>query len=384
MSKNKKIRIGMIGYQFMGKAHSHAYRDLPFYFHMEVEPVLQTIVGRDAHAVEAAARKMGWVSFETEWEKLIAREDIDVIDIVTPNYLHADIAMAAAAAGKHVICEKPLSMNVEQAKNMLHAVRRAHVNHMICFNYRFAPAVQYAKTLIDEGVLGTIYHVRAKYLQDWIMNPQFPLVWRLQKHTSGSGVHGDLMAHSIDLARFLLGDEISEVSGMMETFIKRRPVQEGIDGPDGSVDVDDAVAFLARFRNGALGVFEATRFANGHRCSNQIEINGSKGSIRWDFERMNHLELYLAEDRRGMQGFRTIHCTEEMHPFASGYWPPGHSIGYEHTFINLLSEFFRGITQGTSPSPNFEDGLQNQMVLEAVEQSAVLKQWVKVEKHGIK
>jgi predicted dehydrogenase len=381
----KKIRIGMVGYKFMGKAHSHAYRDLPFYFDSNVEPVLQALVGRDEAGVKAAAEKMGWASYETDWRRLIERDDIDLIDIVTPNNTHAEIAIAAAEAGKHVICEKPLAMTLEQAQRMLEAVKKNNVVHMICHNYRFAPAVQFAKKLISEGRLGKIYHMRATYLQDWIMDPNFPLVWRLRKEVTGSGTHGDIAAHILDLARFLVG-EFEEVVGMMETFIKERPIGEMSGGLNakveggvlGQVDVDDASAFLARFENGALGVFEATRFAGGNRNGNRFEINGEKGSIRWDLENMNNLQVYLADDEPGLQGFRTINCTEEHHPFAGAYWPAGHIIGYEHTFINLMVQLMKGISEGYSPTPNFEDGVRNQAVLEAVEKSAETRQWIKV------
>ena len=386
----KNVRIGMVGYRFMGKAHSHAYRDLPFYFDTEVEPVLQAVAGRNEAEVKAAADKMGWASYETDWKRLIDRKDIDLIDIVTPNNTHAEIAIAAAEAGKHVICEKPLAMNLEQAQRMLHAVRKNNVVHMICHNYRFAPAVQFAKKLIQEGRLGKIYHIRATYLQDWIMDPNFPLVWRLRKEVTGSGTHGDIAAHILDLARFLVG-EFDEVVGMMETFIKERPIGEMTGGLSarleagslGKVDVDDASAFLARFKNGALGVFEATRFAGGNRNGNRFEINGEKGSIRWDLENMNNLQVYLADDEPGLQGFRTINCTEEHHPYAGVYWPAGHIIGYEHTFINLMKELMNGISKGYSPNPNFEDGVRNQAVLEAVEKSVETRSWVKLEQMSL-
>lgn len=381
----KPVRIGMIGYKFMGKAHSHAYRDLPFYFDTETVPVMQAIAGRDPNATKTAAEKMGWASYETDWRRLLARDDIDAIDICTPNDSHAEIAIAAAKAGKHILCEKPLAMNKEEALRVFEAVKQAGVVHMVCHNYRFAPAVRFAKQLIQQGRLGHIYHFRASYLQDWIMDPSFPLVWRLRKQVCGSGTHGDLMAHSIDLARYLVG-EFAEVSGMMETFIKERPLGEMSGGLSaqtdgdarGIVDVDDAVAFLARFHDGAVGVFEATRFGKGNRNGNRFEINGSKGSLRWNMEQMNQLELYLDDDEAGIQGFRTISCTEEVHPYAGAYWPAGHIIGYEHTFINLVYEFMQGITGGASPAPSFEDGYRNQLVLDAVEQSSRARQWVRL------
>lgn len=386
--QKKKVRIGMIGYKFMGKAHSHAYRDVPFYFDSSVEPVLQAICGRDEEGVKEAAHKMGWNSYETDWRKLIERDDIDLIDIVTPNNSHAEIAIAAAKAGKHVFCEKPLAMTLEEAQEMLKAVEENGVMHVINHNYRFSPAIQWAKKLIDEGRLGKIYHVRATYLQDWIMDPKFPLVWRLSKEVCGSGSHGDLAAHSIDLARFLVG-EFKEVSGILETFIKERPIVESSSGLSGNassdsdtygkVDVDDASVFLARFQNGAIGTFEATRFAGGNRNGNRIEINGEKGSIRWDMEKMNELDVYFHEDEPGLQGFRTINCTEEVHPFAGAYWPAGHIIGYEHTFINLIVDMLDSLGKGENPEPNFVDGVRNQAVLEAVEQSSETKTWISVE-----
>jgi len=384
-AQQKDVRIGMIGYQFMGKVHSHAYRDLPFFFDKGARPILQAIAGRHETAVKQAAEKMGWASYETDWRRLIERDDIDVIDIVTPNYMHAEMAIAAAEAGKHIIMEKPLAMTVEQAERIAEAVKKNNVIHMICHNYRFAPAVQFAKKLIQDGVLGRLYHFRGNYLQDFIIDPAFPLVWRLDKEVSGSGALGDIAVHSIDLARFLIGD-IQEVVAMMETFIKERPVGEMAGGlrakadseQMGKVTVDDAVSVLARFENGVMGTFEATRFATGNRNKNKFEINGEKGSIRWDLENMNNLEIYLTEDAPGLQGFRSINCTEEVHPYVSAYWPPGHIIGYEHTFIHLIHEFLQGVMTKKSPQPNFEDGVQNQKVLAAIEASAQSKHWITI------
>lgn len=359
----------MVGYKFMGKAHAHAWRDLPFYFDVPVQPVLAAVSGRDEAALQQAADVMGFASIETDWHALVERDDIDVVDIVTPNNLHAEIAVAAAKAGKHVICEKPLAMTVAEAETMLHAVKTAGVSNLLCHNYRFAPAVQLAKRLIASGRLGRIFHFRAQYLQDWIMDPAAPMVWRLRKDVTGSGALGDIGAHIIDLARFLVG-EFHSVSGMLHTFVEERP--------GGHVDVDDATAFLARFENGAMGVFEATRFAGGNRNGNRFEVNGEKGSIRWNLEDMNWLEVYFQEDEPGLQGFRRIHCTEEEHPYAGAYWPSGHIIGYEHTFINLFKSFVDGFGQGTPTSPDFEDGLRNQKVLAAVEQSAAQQSWIRL------
>lgn len=386
MSQSKvDVRIGMIGYQFMGKAHSHAYRDIPFFFESKAKPILKALCGRNKDAVTEAAEKMGWESVETDWRALIAREDIDVIDIVTPNHTHAEIAIAAAEAGKHIITEKPLALTVEEAKRMKEAVEKHNVVHMICHNYRFVPAVQYAKQLIDEGKLGRIFHFRATYLQDFIIDPSFPLIWRLKKDVSGSGALGDIAAHSIDLARFLVG-ELEEVSAMSQTFIKERPLGEMAGGLKGAVNseemgevtVDDAVAIMARFANGTFGTFEASRFATGNRNKNTFEINGEKGSLRWDMENMNFLDVYFTEDENGVQGFRRVTCTEEEHPYASAYWPAGHIIGYEHSFIHLLYEFVEAVVDKRQPSPNFKDGYINQLILDAIETSAEQKSWEQI------
>ncbi len=384
----KQVRVGMVGYKFMGKAHSHAYYDVARFFDLRAEPVMAAICGRDESGVRVAAAKMGWQGYETDWRQLVARPDIDLVDVSTPNNLHAEIAIAAAEHGKHVLCEKPLAMTLEQARRMQAAVERAGVVHMICHNYRFAPAVQYARQMIAAGELGEIYHIRAQYLQDWIMDPEFPLVWRLQKDVAGSGTHGDLSAHIIDLARFLVG-EFDSVTGALHTFIKERPLDGSGEGAwgargaagrqTGTVTVDDAAMFLARFRGGALGVFEASRFAGGNRNGNRFEINGSKGSVRWDLENMNNLQLYLHADRAGQQGFRTINCTEGAHPYADHWWPAAHIIGYEHTFVHLVSELMNGIADGRSPQPNFVDGVRNQAVLEAVSTSSETGVWVNVQ-----
>lgn len=372
----KEIRVGLVGYKFMGKAHSLGYRNVPFFFPDRARPVLKAIAGRNEEGVRKAAKELGFESYETDWRELIKRDDIDLIDIVTPNHSHAEIAIAAAEAGKHVICEKPLALNAEEAERMLAAAEKNGVIHMISHNYRFAPAVQYAKKLIEEGRLGKIYHVRATYLQDWLMDPDFPIAWRLKKEITGSGALGDIGAHIIDLTRFLVG-EMTEVVGAMETFIKERPI-ENEPGKTGVVDVDDAASFIARFENGAMGVFEATRFAAGSRNRNCFEINGEYGSIKWDLENMNNLHVYLSEDDEGLQGFRVINCTEEVHPFADAYWPAGHIIGYEHTFVNLISELMEAISKKKSQKPDFFDGLQNQLILDAIEQSAIDKKWVSI------
>jgi len=379
----RQLNIGLIGYQFMGKAHSNAYRQVGHFFDMDAEPVMKVICGRNERPLQEAADRFGWQETSTNWEDVIARPDIDVVDVSTPGYLHAPISIAAAKAGKAVLCEKPLANTLAEAKEMQAAVKRAGVPHGIFHNYRKCPAVTLAQKMIEQGDLGTIYHFRATYLQDWITDPNFPLVWRLRKEQAGSGVHGDLNAHIIDLARYLVG-EISEVSGIMTTFIKQRPLPEGSEGGlggaggsgMGEVTVDDAALFLAKFENGALGTFEATRFAQGRKNYNRFEVNGSKGSLAFNLERMNELEYYNSDDPSGKQGFRLIQVTDSSHPYMGAWWPAGHIIGYEHTFTHLVRDAFQAIADEAPISPNFEDGLKNQAVLEAVEISANEKRWV--------
>ncbi len=381
-----ELNIGLIGYKFMGKAHSNAWLKVARFFDLPATPVMKAICGRNASAVEKVKARWGWQSFETDYRKLIHRDDIDVVDITTPNRFHAEMAIEAAKARKHILLEKPMAMNASEARKMLTAAKRARVRHMIWFNYRRVPAVALARKIIKEGRLGTIRHFRAVYLQDWIKEPDFPLVWRLRKEEAGSGVHGDLNAHLIDLARFLMG-EIREVVGMTETFIKERPLPEeeaaGLKAARrsrrrGRVTVDDACLFLARFTGGALGSFEATRFATGRRNGERFEINGEKGSLVFNFERMNELEFYSSADTPGLQGFRRILVTEPTHPYISAWWPPGHIIGYEHTFINQAADAVIGIVGNKSLSPDFTDGLRTQEVLDAVMLSVKEKRWVKV------
>jgi len=382
----KTINVGLVGYKFMGKAHSNAYRQVGrFFTELEVQPVLKALCGRDEAGVKQAAETFGWLEYETDWRKLISRDDIDVIDIAAPGNLHAEIAIAAAKAGKHVLCEKPLGNTSAQAKEMLDAVNEAGVKHGIFFNYRKAPAVALAKQLITEGTLGKIYHWRGTYLQDWIVNPNFPLVWRLQKETAGSGSHGDLNAHLIDTARYLVGD-IAEVNGILETFVKQRPELASTDDrmggtasdKMGEVTVDDASVFMARFENGAIGTFEATRFALGRKNYNRFEINGSKGSVVFNMERPNELEVYTEDTRTGTYGFRTVSVTSGQDPYSGHYWPTAHNTGYEHTFINLLYDAFTAIGANKNPSPDFYDGYVNNLILDAVEKSAHTRQWVPV------
>lgn len=381
-----EVRVGMIGYKFMGKAHSNAYRALPMFFPNVPRPVMKAICGRDAQGVEEARERFGWESAETDWRRLVARDDIDMIDINAPSDVHKEIAIAAAAAGKHIFCEKPLALNLADSIDMLNAAEKAGVKHMIGFNYRFAPAVRLAKKLIAEGRIGRIYHFRGQFLQDWIIDPEFPLVWRLQKEIAGSGSHGDLGAHVIDMARYLVG-EFQEVIGMSETFVKDRPIPSSMTGLHaegskstlrGPVTVDDATLFLARFAGGALGSIEATRFAAGHRCTHFFEINGSKGSLKFDFERMNELQVYLTDDADDVQGFRRVLATDSAHAYSDVWWPPGHTIGYEHTFTHEVHEMMLAIAEDRQPSPSFVDGVACQAVLEAVDKSIEERRWVAI------
>lgn len=373
----KKIRVGLIGYMFMGKAHSQAYRNVHRFFDMKAVPEMKVICGRNEEAVKKAQQNFGWQEYETDWRKLIERDDIDLIDISTPVNVHKDMAVAAAEAGKDVFCEKPLAMSLEEANQMLKAVEKAKVKHMLGFNYRRVPAVCLAKKLIDEGKIGEIYHFRVQYLQSWITDPEFPLVWRLKKEIAGSGAMGDLGTHIIDITRYLIG-EFQEVMGMEKTFIKERP-DPSQKGKKGKVTVDDATLFLAKFENGALGSFEATRFATGRKNHLFFEINGSKGSLVFDLENLNRLQFYSTEDPNYAQGYRDILVTEGIHPYMEAFWPHGHIIGWEHTHINQIHDFFNCIAEDKIPRPNFEDGVCCHQVQEAVEKSIERGKWVKVE-----
>ncbi len=382
---NKSLTIGLIGYQFMGKAHSNAYRQANRFFDLPLQIRMKTICGRTKVAVKKAAETFGWEGYATDWKQVIADSEIDVIDVSTPGDSHCEIVCAAAAAGKHVFCEKPIGNTLAEAEKMVAAVEKGGVRHAVFHNYRKAPAVALAKKLIEEGRIGAIYHMRAVYLQDWIADPNFPLVWRLQKEKAGSGAHGDINSHIIDLGRHLVG-EFDEVSGHMHTFIKKRPLVGATDDKlgasaskeTGEVTVDDASMFLARFKCGAIGTFEASRFAVGRKNFNRFEINGSKGSLVFNLERMNELEFYDAQDPQGTHGFRLIQATESNHPYAGNYWPVGHVIGYEHTFINLVADAVAAIANGTPINPDMHDGLMNQRVLDAVERSHESRAWASV------
>jgi predicted dehydrogenase len=379
----KKINIGLVGYQFMGKAHSNAYRQVnKFFADMEVEPVLKALCGRNEERVAAAADKFGFESYETDYRALVARDDIDLVDVVTPGNSHVEIAVAAARAGKMVICEKPLANTVAEARQMVAAVKEARVPNAVCFNYRRVPAIALAKRMVEDGRIGRVFHFRGTYLQDWIVDPSFPLVWRLQGDVAGSGSHGDLNAHLIDTAHYLLGP-ITEVCGMLDTFIKQRPKLAESDDrlggkastEMGEVTVDDSSIFLARFASGAVGTFEATRLAPGRKNYNRWEINGEKGSIVFNMERMNELEYYNADDSEDVRGFRVIQTTDNAHPYTANYWPAGHIIGYEHTFINFFHDVLNDFAAGRPTHPNFEDGLECQKVLDAVDRSSRNRAW---------
>ena len=365
---DRTVGVGMIGYAFMGRVHSQAWRNVAAFFDLPVTPRLRVIAGRSKEATEAAAGQMGWEEAVTDWRDVIGRADVDIVDICTPGDTHAEIAIAALAAGKHVICEKPLANTVAEAEAMADAAATATGKSMVAFNYRRVPALALARRLVEQGRLGEIRHVRAQYLQDWIVDPEFPLVWRLRKDKAGSGALGDIGAHIIDAAQFVSGQRITGVSALTETFIKERPLPEaasGVAAGRGPVTVDDAALFTARLSGGALGSFEATRFATGRKNALRLELNGSLGSLAFDFEAMN--ELWFSE---GGRGFERILVTEPEHPYVGAWWPPGHGLGYEHTFSHEIKDFLEAIGQGTDPSPSFADGLRVQRVLAAVERSA--------------
>ncbi|HEX5540390.1 MAG TPA: Gfo/Idh/MocA family oxidoreductase [Micromonospora sp.] len=392
---DKELRIGMVGYAFMGAAHSQAWRTVNRVFDMPVRARLASICGRDESKVAEAATRLGWDAYTTDWRELVASDDIDVIDICTPGDSHAEIAIAALAAGKHVLCEKPLANTVEEARAMVTAAVQAQANgvrSMCGFNYRRVPAVALMRELVASGRIGVVRHVRAAYLQDWIVDPQFPLVWRLQKDKAGSGALGDIGAHIIDVTQYVTGQRITSVSGLTETFIKERPLPGEVaglaasaDGGSGSapatgpVTVDDAALFVARLDGGAVASFEATRFATGRKNGLRVELNGSLGSLAFDFERMNELEFYDATLPSQEQGFSRIMVTEPEHPYLSAWWPPGHLIGYEHSFTHQARDFLTAIAGGVDPSPSFNEALQVQLTLQAVEHSSAAGTWTEVE-----
>jgi predicted dehydrogenase len=371
----KKLNVAMIGYDFMGRAHSNAWRQVArFMQDVPFEPVMKVVTGRTEAKVKEAAERLGWEEYATRWEEVIARKDIDIIDICTPGDSHMPIAIAAAEAKKNILCEKPLANTLADAEKMWSAATKAGVIHMLCHNYRRCPAVALAKELIDAGKIGKIYHYRGTYLQDWIVDPAFPRVWRLEKSRAGSGSLGDILSHTMDLSRYLVGEPV-EVNGLLKTFITERPLPDN-PAKKGPVDVDDAALSLVRYDNGAVGYLEGTRFATGRKNYNRFEINGAKGSIVWDLEQLNELQLYVEEGPNS--GFRTISVTDGKHPYVGAWWPPGHIIGYEHSFTHTVYDFLRAIAEQKLPSPSFEDGYKNQRVLDAIERSARDGKWVKI------
>ena len=384
----KTMNVAIIGTKFMGKAHSNAWLNAPRFFDMGIKPVLRVACGQNEADLKAFAARWGWEEIETDWRKVVERDDVDIVDISVPTHLHRDIAVAAAKAGKHIFCEKPFALSLKEAQEMYEAADKAGIVHYVNHNYRRCPAVMLAKRLIDEGQIGRIFHWRGAYLQDWIVDPDFPLTWHLQKDKAGTGPHGDLNSHSVDLARFLVGD-IKSVSAMMTTFIKERPLPgagaatfsagSGESTEMGKVTVDDAAFMLAEFENGALGSFEASRFAPGRKNYNSFEIYGSKGSIVFNLERMNELQLFLRDDPAHAQGFRTIIATEGgEHAYVANWWPPGHIIGYEHEFHHAVVDFMKAIETGSGIAPSFYDGVKEVEVLQAGIQSAQTGQRVAV------
>ncbi|MFB7578657.1 Gfo/Idh/MocA family protein [Streptomyces hydrogenans] len=380
------IGVGMVGYAFMGAAHSQGWRNVSRVFDLPLRPVLAAIAGRDAGAVRDAARRHGWAAAETDWRALIARDDVQLVDICTPGDSHAEIAIAALEAGKHVLCEKPLANSVAEAEAMATAAEAARARGqmaMVGFNYRRVPALSYARRLIAEGRLGALRHVRVSYLQDWLVDPDFPLTWRLEREHAGSGALGDLGAHIVDLAQYLAGEPVTGVSAQTETFVRERPrlttAAAGLAAPSGQsaavvprgpVTVDDAVVFTGRLASGALAAFEASRMASGRKNQLRLEINGERGSLAFDLERLNELSFHDHGEPAATAGFRRILVTEADHPYLEAWWPPGHTLGYEHTFTHQARDLVVAIGTGTDPAPSFADGLRVQRVLAAVEESA--------------
>ncbi len=375
------LNIGMIGYGFMGKAHSNAYKTVSNFFDTEHKPVLKAVCARNEENVNAFANTWGYESTETDWKTLIARPDIDAIDICVPNNLHHEIAMAAAAAGKMILCEKPLAMDVAQGEQMCQAVEKAGVANMVWYNYRRVPAVTLAKQLIDQGRLGRIFHYRANFLQDWTIAEDVPqggeALWRLDVDAAGSGVTGDLLAHCIDTALWLNGS-IKNVTAMTETFVKERVHSET--GKMQPVGIDDACAFMCRFDNGSLGLFESTRYARGHKALYTFEINGEKASIRWDLHDLHRLEYFDHGDDGVVRGWRNVHVTDHggEHPYMDHWWVPGLQIGYEHSFVHQVADFLKGLDEGEPAGPTFRDALETQKVCDAVLSSAKSTAWADV------
>jgi len=372
---SETVNIGIVGTQFMGRAHSNAWMDVEKFYDLPARPVMKAACDNVAENLGPFCERFGWESQETDWQKLVARDDIDVIDICTSNAVHMPIAVAAAKAGKHIICEKPVAMNADEAKAMLDAAQAAGVHHMVAFNYRRVPAIALARQMIDDGKIGKVFHFNAVYYQDWLVDPAFPYVWRHDKSVAGSGAHGDMNAHIVDLARFLVG-EIDAVCGAEEVFIKERQLPDG--SGKAAVTADDALFSLARFTDGALGSFMATRFASGRKNYLRFELFGSEGSLLFNLERLNEIQYYTRSEAGREQGFRTILATESDHPYINKWWPPGHIIGWEHTFIHEIGDLLTAIGADEPIAPNFYDGLRNQQVLDAMQQAAAEKSWVEI------
>lgn len=382
----KALNVGMIGYGFMGRAHSNAYRKVNQFFELDYQPVLKACAARKEDKIKAFAENWGYESYETDWRRLIERDDIDLIDIGSPNNTHKEIVLAAAEAGKMILCEKPLAMNVAEAEEMVAAVEKAGVPNMVWFNYRRVPAISLAKQLVDEGRIGTPFHYRALYLQDWTIAADVPqggaALWRLDASVAGSGVTGDLLAHSIDTAEWLNGP-IRRVCARTETFVKERVHAET--GQVQPVEIDDACMFLAEFANGSIGTFESTRYARGRKNFNTFELNGERGSVYFDLEDPQYLQYFkYADPKTGQKteahltGWQKIHVTNFEHPYMDRWWVPGCTIGYEHTFINALADFLKGLETGTLAQPDFRSGLQTQKVCDSVLQSAREGRWVEI------
>ena len=369
------INVGLIGTRFMGRAHSNAYKDVATYFDLLANPKMQVACGLESEDyLLTFSKKFGWTDTETDWKKVIARSDIDLIDICTSNATHESIAVAAAKSGKHILCEKPIARNSREAKRMMEAARNAGIVHMVAFNYRRVPALALAKKLIENGKIGRVFHFNAVYYQDWLVDPNFPYVWRNDVKESGSGAHGDMNAHIVDLARFLIGD-IEAVNGAKEVFVKQRRT---IDGKMLDVTADDAMYFLARFQCGALGAFLCSRFATGRKNYLRIEIFGSEGSLSFNLERLNELEYFSHSEATIEQGFRNILVTENQHPYINAWWPPGHIIGWEHTFIHEIADLLTAIPLNNQVHPDFYDGYKCQLVLDGVSNSAESGKWIQI------
>ncbi len=377
MTHKKELRIGLIGTGFMGRTHSNGYNRVPNFFpNLAYTPVLKTVCSRNAEKVQAFADQWGYESIETDWKAVIARDDIDAVDICTPNDTHAEIAIAAAQAGKMILCEKPIARNMEEGQRMVDAAEKAGVNTTVWYNYRRIPAVTLAKQIIDSGKLGRIFHYRANFLQDWTINADVPQggagTWRMDVEAAGSGVTGDLLAHCIDTAMWLNG-AITDVSAVTETFVKER--MHALTGKVQPVGIDDACIFHCHFANGSLGLFESTRYARGHKALYTFEINGENASIRWDLHDLNRLEYYDYSDEGIVRGWRSIHVTDGDQPYMDKWWVPGLGIGYEHSFIHQVADFLKSLETGEPCSPTFQDALETQKVCEAVIDSANSRRW---------